>query len=35
LRGYAWLSYKYVTRSLAVDWWTVIKQSGIDTGQFA
>jgi C1A family cysteine protease len=35
LRGYAWLSYKYVTRSLAVDWWTVIKQSWIDTGQFA
>jgi len=35
MQGYAWLSYKYVTQSLAVDWWTVIKQSWLDTGQFA
>jgi len=35
MQGYAWLSYKYVTQSLAVDWWTVIKQSWVDTGQFA
>jgi len=33
--GYGWLSYKYVTEALAVDWWTVVKQSWIDTGQFA
>ncbi len=35
MQGYGWLSYKYVTQSLAVDWWTVIKQSWVDTGKFA
>jgi len=35
MQGYGWLSYKYVTQALAVDWWTVIKQSWVDTGQFA
>jgi C1A family cysteine protease len=34
MQGYAWLSYQYVTQNLAVDWWTVIKQSWVDTGQF-
>jgi C1A family cysteine protease len=33
--GYGSLSYKYVTQGLAVDWWTVIRQSWVDTGQFA
>jgi len=35
MEGYGWLSYKYVTQSLAIDWWTVMKQSWVDTGQFA
>jgi C1A family cysteine protease len=35
MQGYAWLSYKYVTQSLAADWWTVLKQSLVSTGQFA
>lgn len=35
MQGYAWLSYKYVTQGLAVDWWSVVKQSWVDTGQFA
>lgn len=35
IEGYAWLSYKYVTQSLALDWWAVLKQSWLDTGQFA
>lgn len=35
MSGYGWLSYKYVTAGLAVDWWTVIKQSWVDTGVFA
>jgi len=35
MQGYAWLSYQYVTRGLAVDWWTVLKPSWVDTGQFA
>jgi C1A family cysteine protease len=34
MQGYAWLSYKYVTQSLAVDWWTVVKQNWVDTGRF-
>jgi C1A family cysteine protease len=34
MQGYAWLSYKYVTQSLAVDWWTVVKQTWVDTGRF-
>ena len=35
MHGYGWLSYKYVTQGLAVDWWTVMKQAWVDTGQFA
>lgn len=35
LKGYAWLSYKYVTSGLAVDWWTLISQLWVDTGNFA
>ena len=32
--GYGWLPYEYVLNGLAEDWWTLIKQSGVDTGQF-
>lgn len=32
--GYGWLPYAYVTNRLAVDWWALIKQSWIDTGNF-
>jgi C1A family cysteine protease len=32
--GYGWLPYDYILRGLAVDWWTLIKASWIDTGQF-
>ena len=34
LAGYAWLSYKYVTSGLAVDWWTNIKNEWVNTAQF-
>lgn len=34
MQGHAWLSYKYVTQGLAVDWWTVVKQTWVDTGKF-
>jgi len=34
LQGYAWLSYRYVTEALAVDWWTLIKNKWVDTGKF-
>jgi C1A family cysteine protease len=33
--GYGWLSYKYVTQSLANDWWTMISSKWVDTGNFA
>ncbi len=33
-KGYGWLPYEYVTRGLAVDWWTLIKQSYVETGIF-
>jgi len=33
--GYAWLSYRYVTQGLALDWWTMISANWVDTGQFA
>ncbi|HOM30242.1 MAG TPA: C1 family peptidase [Deltaproteobacteria bacterium] len=32
--GYGWLPYDYVTRGLAVDWWTLLKSEWIDTGEF-
>ena len=33
-KGYGWLPYEYVLKGLAVDWWTLIKASWIDTGEF-
>ncbi len=33
-QGYGWLPYEYVLRSLAVDWWSLISATWIDTGQF-
>lgn len=33
-KGYGWLPYDYVIKGLAVDWWTMIKQSYIETGLF-
>jgi len=32
--GYGWLPYDYVLTGLADDWWTIIKASWIETGQF-
>lgn len=32
--GYGWLPYEYVLRGLAVDWWCLLKNEWIDTGQF-
>jgi len=34
LAGYAWLSYRYVTEGLAVDWWSIIKDEWVNTGNF-
>ncbi len=32
--GYGWLPYEYVTQGLAVDWWTLLKNEWINTGEF-
>ncbi len=32
--GYAWLSYDYITKGLAKDWWTVLQADWVDTGVF-
>jgi len=32
--GYGFLAYDYVTNGLAEDWWILIQQGWIDTGQF-
>lgn len=32
--GYGWLPYAYVERGLAIDFWTILKQEWVDTGQF-
>lgn len=33
-QGYGWLPYEYIRQGLAVDWWSLIKSSWIDTGAF-
>jgi C1A family cysteine protease len=33
-QGYGWLPYEYVLKGLAVDWWTILKNEWIDTGEF-
>ena len=32
--GYGWLPYDYVHRSLAVDWWSLVTSSWVDSNQF-
>ncbi|HRD92954.1 MAG TPA: C1 family peptidase [Accumulibacter sp.] len=32
--GYGWLPYAYVLKGLAIDWWSLIKQEWVDTGNF-
>jgi len=33
-KGYGWLPYDYVLKGLAEDWWTLLKNEWIDTGEF-
>lgn len=33
-KGYGWLPYEYVSQSLAVDWWSLLKSEWVDTGAF-
>ena len=32
--GYGWLPYEFVLKGLATDWWALIKQDWIDTGNY-
>jgi C1A family cysteine protease len=32
--GYGWLPYEYVLKGLAVDWWSLLKNEWIETGNF-
>lgn len=34
-KGYGWLPYDYVTKGLARDWWSLLKNEWVDTGKFA
>jgi C1A family cysteine protease len=33
-KGYGWLPYEYILRGLAADWWTILENEWIDTGNF-
>jgi len=33
-KGYGWLPYEYVLKGLAEDWWIMLKNEWIDTGEF-
>jgi C1A family cysteine protease len=33
-KGYGWLPYDYVLKGLATDWWTLLKNEWVDTGEF-
>jgi len=33
-KGYGYLPYEFVLEGLAEDWWTLIEQGWVDTGQF-
>jgi C1A family cysteine protease len=32
--GYGWLPYEFVLRGLAVDWWSILRNEWVDTGNF-
>lgn len=32
--GYGWLPYEYILRGLAVDFWTILENEWVDTGNF-
>jgi C1A family cysteine protease len=32
--GYGWLPYEYVLKGLAEDWWTLMDNKWVDTGEF-
>ena len=34
MAGYGWLPYDYVLKGLAEDWWSLLKNEWVDSGQF-
>ncbi|MGD2035326.1 MAG: C1 family peptidase [Bacteroidales bacterium] len=32
--GYGWLPYQYILSGLAIDWWSLIENEWVDSGQF-
>ncbi|MDD1749461.1 MAG: cysteine protease [Methanothrix sp.] len=32
--GYGWLPYEYVLKGMAADWWSLLKNEWVDTGEF-
>lgn len=34
-KGYGWLPYDYVEKRVAIDFWSMLQQSWVDTGEFA
>jgi C1A family cysteine protease len=32
--GYGWLPYEYVLKRLATDWWSLLSNEWVDTGNF-
>jgi len=33
-KGYGWIPYEYILKSIAVDWWIILKNNWMDTGNF-
>ncbi len=33
-QGYGWLPYEYVLRKLTADWWSILNETWVATGQF-
>ncbi|PWR71151.1 cysteine protease [Methanospirillum stamsii] len=33
-KGYGWLPYDYILNGLADDWWSILKNEWVDSGQF-
>ena len=32
--GFGWLPYEYILKGLAIDWWSLLKNEWVDTGNF-
>ena len=32
--GFGWIPYEYILKGLAIDWWSLLKNEWVDTGNF-